>query len=76
VFDEDPRLLEGAGIEEELHPLAGRESAVRVELGDSLLAAALEDGFAAAAELFDGGASGQGRDSQRSGEKGPETVES
>lgn len=47
-----------------------------MKFGDPLFAAALEDGLSAAAQLFDGGASGQGKDSQRSGEEGSETVES
>jgi hypothetical protein len=59
VLDEDPRLLEGVRVEEEVDPLAGGEAAVGVELGDALLAAPFEDGLAAPAQLFDGGASAQ-----------------
>jgi hypothetical protein len=59
VLDEDAGLLERAGVEEELDPLAGREAAVGMQLGDPLRAAPLKDGLAAAAELFDGGTSGQ-----------------
>jgi len=65
VLDEDPRLLEGAGVEEEVDPLARGEPSLGVELGDALLAAPLEDGLAAPAQLFDGGASAQVRSSVR-----------
>jgi hypothetical protein len=63
VLHEDARLLERAGVEEELDPLAGREPALGMELGDPLLAAAPQDGFASPAEFFDGGRSGQRRGS-------------
>jgi hypothetical protein len=60
VLDEDARFLEGAGVEQELDPLAGGETALSVELGDPLLAAALKNGLAPSAELFDGVLRGQG----------------
>jgi hypothetical protein len=59
VLDEDAGFLERARVEEEFDPFAGGEAAVGVLLGDPLGAPSLEDGLAAAAELFDGGASGQ-----------------
>lgn len=59
MLDEDAGFLEGVGVEEELDPLARGQPAFGVELGDALLAAPLEDGLAAPAQLFDGGASAQ-----------------
>jgi hypothetical protein len=64
VLHEDAGLLERAGIEEEIDPLAGREAALGVQLRDPLLAASLEDGLAAPAQLFDRGASGQAKRSK------------
>jgi len=65
VLNENARFLEGVGVQEEVDPLAGGEAAFGVELGDALLAAPFEDGLAAPAQLFDGGASAQVRGSVR-----------
>jgi len=65
VLDEDPSLLKGVGVEEELDPLAGGQPPFGMKLGDTLLAASFENRLAAAAQLFDGGASGQIRGSGR-----------
>ncbi|MEK7316502.1 MAG: hypothetical protein AAB011_09995 [Candidatus Eisenbacteria bacterium] len=63
MLHKDAGLLEGTGVEEEFDALACGEPAVGVQLGDPLFAASLEDGFAAPAQLFDGGTSRQGRSS-------------
>src|SRR6185503_9295650 len=58
MLDEDAGLLEGAGVEEELDPLAGSEAALGVQLRNALRATALQHGLLAAPQLFDRGGTG------------------